>query len=169
MLVMSVAACAPAAAGPPSDTVTVFTRQVQPLLLNKCAMGACHGGPDAGDLRLIRGDVAGRIDRAITLANMNAILRACGPQRDPATLLTTISGRHPASATAPHRLSQPLSPRERAVLEDWLTSALTTHTFAGANATPPPKPANRLQKLLDTAANPPALPPPEEPQGLLLK
>jgi hypothetical protein len=31
------------------------------------------------------------------------------------------------------------------------------------------QPANRFQKLLDDAANPPPLPPPQQPQGVILK
>lgn len=158
---------APAAAAPPTGVVTEFTRRVQPLLLNRCANGACHGGPDAAPLRLARGDAAGRIDREITLANMEAILAACGPGRDPATIITTISGRHPESARSPQRLAEPLTPRERATLEAWLNAAVTAHTFPAPAAQPGGH--NRLQQLLDTAANPPPLPPPEEPRGIRIE
>lgn len=157
-----------AGASPPGSTVADFTRRVQPLLMNRCASGACHGGTDAPAPRLDRGDVAGRIDRESTLANMDAILAACGPARDPAALVATISGRHPASAITPHQLATPLSPRERAILEGWLRSALTARTFAPP-ATAAGTPPNRFQKLLDTAANPPPLPPPEQPKGLRIE
>lgn len=156
------------AAAPPGSTVADFTRRVQPLLINRCANGACHGSPGSPAPRIERGDVAGRIDRTITLANMEAILAACGPVRDPATLVATISGRHPASATSPHQLATPLSPRERATLEGWLRTALTARTFAQPAAASSSG-SNRFQKLLDTAANPPPLPPPEEPRGLRIE
>jgi hypothetical protein len=158
---------APATAAPPTGIVTEFTRRVQPLLLNRCANGACHGGPDAAAPRLVRGDAAGRIDREITLANMDAILAACGPGRDPAAIITTISGRHPESARSPHQLAEPLTPRERATLESWLHAAATAQTFAASAAQPGGR--NRLQQLLDAAANPPPLPPPEEARGLRLE
>lgn len=168
MLGAALAACGRAADAAPPASVADFTRRVQPLLLNRCATGACHGGPESPAPRLLRGDAAGRIDREITLANMDAILAACGPARDPATMITTISERHPASAASTHELAAPLSPRERATLENWLRSTLTAQTFA-APATATPAAPNRLQKLLDTAANPPALPPPQGPQGVILK
>jgi hypothetical protein len=164
---ISVAAHARVVAAPPAASVAEFTRRVQPLLLNRCANGACHGGAEAAAPRFVRGDVAGRIDREITLANMDAILAACGSGRDPAAVITTISGRHPHSARSPHARAEPLTPRERATLESWLRSALTAHTFAAPAA--PPAPPSRLQKLLDAAANPLPLPPPEEPRGIRLE
>jgi hypothetical protein len=169
--IAAVAACtlgAVAVAAPPGTALAEFTRRVQPLVLNRCASGACHGGAKAAAPRLDRGDVAGRIDRATTLANVDAVLAACGPSRDPAALIATISGRHPASANSPHQLATPLTPAERATLEGWLRTALTAQTFARAPVAGPTTP-NRLQKLLDTAANPPALPPPEESKGIRLE
>ena len=141
---------------------------MQPLLLNRCATGGCHGGNDAGSLTFIRHDFTGRITRDITLANLEAVLRCCGPERSPTSLITTVSGRHPASATTPRERPQPITPRERATLEHWLSRALAANTF-GTTASAAPAPRSRLQSLLDTKANPPALPPPQEPQGLILK
>jgi hypothetical protein len=156
------------AAEPPPPVVAEFTRRVQPLVFNRCATGGCHGGPDAGGLHLVRRDFTGRITREITLANIEALLAACGPERSPAALIATISGRHPESAQTPRELAQPLSPRERALLEGWLTRALTAATFGSATTTAA-RPTSRFQKLLDEAANPPQLPPPQEPQGVILK
>ena len=155
------------ASDPPPAVVADFTRVVQPLLFNRCATG-CHGGPDAGGFSLVRRDFTGRITREITLANIEALMAACGPERSPASLITTISGRHPKSATSPRDLAQPLSPRERATLEGWLTAAFAAE---GPNATTAQagQPANRFQRLLDNAANPPPLPPPQQPQGVILK
>jgi hypothetical protein len=153
---------------PPPPVVAEFTRRVQPLVFNRCATGGCHGGPDAGSLHLVRRDFTGRITREITLANIEALLAACGPERSPAALIATISGRHPESAQTPRELAQPLSPRERALLEGWLTRALTAATFGSTTATAA-RPPSRFQKLLDEAANPPQLPQPQEPQGVILK
>lgn len=154
------------ASDPPPAVVADFTRHVQPLLFNRCATGGCHGGPDAGSLQLVRRDFTGRITREITLGNMESILAACGPERSPASLIATISGRHPMSATSPRHVAQPLSPRERAILEGWLTAAFTSQASGTATAS---RPVNRLRKMLDDAANPPEFPPPQEPHGVILK
>ena len=165
---VALAASAALAGDPPAAVVAEYTRRVQPLLFNRCATGGCHGGTDAGSLHLSRRDFTGRITRDITLGNMEAILAACGPERSPAALIATISGRHPTSATSPRELAQPLSTRERAILESWLTAALAADV-AGLPAMTASQPANRFQKLLDNAANPPPLPPPQQPQGVILK
>lgn len=162
------ATSAVAADAPPPAVVADFSRHVQPLLFNRCANGNCHGGADAGGLQLIRHDFTGRITRDITLGNLAMILAACGPEGSPASLIETISGRHPKSATSPRDRTEPLSPRERAVLERWLTSALDAHPEDHASRTPT-RPLNRFQKLLDESANPPQLPPPPEPGGVILK
>ena len=44
----------------PPQLMARFTRQVQPLILNKCAAGACHGGPSAHSPAFNRGDVRGQ-------------------------------------------------------------------------------------------------------------
>lgn len=154
---------------PRPEVVAGFSRHVQPLLLNRCATGGCHGGPDVGNLRLVHRDFAGRITREITLGNIEAILSACGSPPAAENLMASVSGRHPRSATSPRAIARPLSPRERAVLKGWLTTALTTGGASDGEPAIASRPPNRLQKLLDEAANPPALPPPEEPRGLILK
>ncbi|MFM1997849.1 MAG: hypothetical protein RLZZ111_2236 [Planctomycetota bacterium] len=167
----------------PPQLMTRFTRQVQPLILNKCAAGACHGGPTAHTPAFNRGDVRGQIDRSVTLANIETLLAALGPSRSPASLLATISARHPASATGSSLVMTPLTTAERAGLEQWLTAAAgrpeaiaarqpspppSTARPNAATATPTQSPVNRFRAMLDTAANPPTLPPPQAPQGLIL-
>ena len=137
------------------------------MLFNRCGTG-CHGGSEAGSFHLIRRDFTGRITREITLTNIEAVLTACGPERAPATLIATISDRHPKSATSPRELAEPLSPRERAILEGWLNAAFAAEAAATTQATAG-RQANRFQQLLDNAANPPPLPPPQQPQGVILK
>jgi hypothetical protein len=154
---------------PRPEVVADFARRVQPLLLNRCATGGCHGGHDAGGLRLVHQDFTGRISREITLGNIAAILAACGSPPSPANLAESAGGRHPRSATSPRDTARPLSPREWAVLKGWLTAALTTDAPSGSEPANTSRPPNRLRKLLDEAANPPPLPPPEEPRGLILR
>ena len=153
-----------------------FTKHVQPLLLNKCAAGACHGGPSAHAPHFNRGDVSGRIDRGVTLANIETLFRATGQNGTATPFLTTISARHPASATSTSLTMKPLTTAERATLEQWLVAATggrdlvasrpaTPNTTTQALATPTP---NRFRAMLDAAANPAPLPPPQEPHGIIL-
>jgi len=167
----------------PPQLMTRFTRQVQPLILNKCAAGACHGGPTAHSPTFNRGDVRGQIDRSVTLANIETLLAALGPTGSPAALLATISARHPASAGTSSLVMTPLTTTERATLEQWLKAAanrpeaiaarppaaVPSTALSGAQrATPAQPPVNRFRAMLDAAANPPTLPPPQSPQGLIL-
>jgi hypothetical protein len=157
-----------------------FTKHVQPLILNKCAAGACHGGPSAHAPHFNRGDVSGRIDRGVTLANVETLFRSIGQGGNATPFLTTISARHPASSTASATslTMAPLTTAERATLEQWLIAATgrrdleasrpkTPGTATQASATPAPTP-NRFRAMLDAAANPAVLPPPQEPQGIIL-
>jgi len=153
-----------------------FTKHVQPLILNKCAAGACHGGPLAHAPHFNRGDVSGRIDRGVTLANVETIFRSIGKEGNATPFLTTISARHPASSTGSSLTMAPLTTAERATLEQWLIAATgrrdleasrpkTPGTSTQASAIPTP---NRFRAMLDAAANPPVLPPPQEAQGIIL-
>lgn len=166
-----------AAADHPPEVVAQFTRSVQPLLLNKCAMGACHGGPTSAAPRLQRPASRNAVDRRTTLANLDAFLAATGPDRDPQPLVTMLAGRHPANAATSSLRATPLAAESRATLESWLTLVrdversvhvdpavtLASGTDEGSAA---PRP-NRLKALLDAASNPQELPPPQEPQGLI--
>ena len=65
----------------PPELVGRFTRQVQPLLVNRCAAGACHGGPAGHEPRFERGPVSARPDRMHTLANIDTFLKTVGADR----------------------------------------------------------------------------------------
>jgi len=164
------------AADLPPHLMARFTKHVQPLILNKCAAGACHGGPSAHAPHFNRGDVSGRIDRGVTLANVEALFRATGENGNATPFLTTISARHPASAKATGLSMKPLTTAERSTLEQWLIAATggrdlvasrraTPSTTTQPLATPTP---NRFRAMLDAAANPAPLPPPQEPHGIIL-
>ena len=168
-----------AAAELPPPLVAKFTRHVQPLLLNKCAAGACHGGPTAAAPRLQRGFGGGSLDRTTTLANLESFLEAIGPDRDPQKLVASLAVRHPATAAKGAIVATPLSARERLTLEEWLAAVRflepprhfdpAVTPVAATVAEPSSGKPNRLRELLDTAANPPQLPPPQEPQGIIFK
>lgn len=187
-----------AAVDPGTHLVAGFARQVQPLLLNKCATGACHGGPSAHAPRLQRGQVSGQIDRADTLANIESLLAVVATPQELPAFLATISRRHPDTASSEVARLPPITPQERVRLERWLVAAtgaaspLRPHASpaSGSSSTeaiateplpePPvtsspaavasrrPTPANRFRMMLEAAAHPPVLPPPAEPQGIIL-
>jgi hypothetical protein len=70
-IAFALAATAPArGTDVPPEVVAKFTRQVQPLLVNRCAAGACHGGPAGHEPRFERGPASARPDRLDTLTNM---------------------------------------------------------------------------------------------------
>jgi len=162
------------AADLPPQLMARFTKTVQPLLLNKCAAGACHGGPSAHAPHLHRGDVSGRIDRGVTLANIEALFAALGEGHDATPFLKTVTARHPQSAAGQSLTLAPLTTAERATLEQWLVAATgrrdspASALAARPPAAPPAARPNRFRAMLDAAANPPPLPPPQEPQGIIL-
>ena len=93
--------------------------------------------------------------------------------------MASLAVRHPATAAKGAITAAPLSARERLTLEQWLAAVRSVEpprhfdpavtpvaaTVAEPTATKP----NRFRELLDTAANPPQLPPPQEPQGVIFK
>jgi hypothetical protein len=149
----------------PRELLARFTRQVQPLVLNRCAAGACHGGP-RGHAPLLHRDPATAAD---TRANAAAIRGLLGPDGDAGPLFQRLSVTHPAGATSRTLVMPPLTPRERGLLEGWLVDA----GRAGDRRTsddPAVTPAawqepvaarpNRFRTLLDSGLPPP---PPRDP------
>jgi len=164
------------AADLPPHLMARFTKHVQPLLLNKCAAGACHGGPTAHAPHFNRGDVSGRIDRSVTLANIETLFLATSKDGSATPFLTTISARHPRASAGSSLAMVPLTTAERVTLEQWLNAATgrrdleasrPTKTSGGTQTAAAAQP-NRFRAMLDAAANPPPLPPPQEPQGIIL-
>jgi hypothetical protein len=177
-----VVAANPAPAPPldlPPHVVADFTRRVQPLVLNRCASGACHGSPTGPEPRFTRSDPRGGIDHRTTQANLRAFIIAVGPEADAAKLAALLAAGHPAKPASPRLVAAPLSPQERVSLERWLTGVrqsgrgpIVDYAVQPAAATvpapaAPPTAGNRFKALLDTAANPPEFPPPQQPQGVI--
>ncbi len=156
----------------PPELVAEFTRRVQPLLVNRCAAGACHGGDASPEPKFVRRNLRAGMDRRGTLANMQSFLDAVGPDRDAGKIALLLASRHPTSAKLPSLVAPPLSPPERATLDGWLIRVKATEQLVvdpavqQANAEVPAEP-NRFKDLLESASNPPVLPPPQEPQGVI--
>jgi hypothetical protein len=177
-ILLAIACVATASASDmPPEVVAKFTRQVQPLLVNRCAAGACHGGPAGHEPRFERGAASARPDRIDTLTNMRTFLDTIGSSRDPKRLVTLLSIRHPAETTKSRLAAAPLTASERITIESWLAAVRTAETGhrhepavrqVSAETTVAPQP-NPFRNLLDTAANPPLLEEPQEPQGVIFK
>jgi len=58
----------------PNSLIYHFTRRVQPLLLNNCALSNCHSEVSSNSFRLVKFDSVRSIPRRMTLKNMNASL-----------------------------------------------------------------------------------------------
>jgi hypothetical protein len=168
------------AADLPPELIGRLTLGVQPLLLNKCGAGACHGGPTAHEPRLRRPDVQGAIDRGGTLANLDTFLGLLGPDRDPQPLVELLAVQHPRAPANRRLVMKPLTPAERVAIESWVRAVADAVPSAhatiaagrgnqaaedravrqasheeAADPSPPPRP-NRFRVLLDTGAPPTA-------------
>jgi hypothetical protein len=166
----------------PPELVGRFTRQVQPLLVNRCAAGACHGGPAGHEPRFERGPVSARPDRMHTLANIDTFLKTVGADRDPAQLVRMLAATHPAKAGRSRIAAAPLTASERRTIETWLADVrlaearvhrdpdvMPASATLPALPTPEPPQPNRLRDLLDSASNPPQLEPPRDPSGVIFR
>lgn len=165
------------AADLPPELVSRFTRQVQPLIVNRCAAGACHGGPAGHEPRFERGPASARPDRTHTLANIHTFLDTVGVERDPQRLVTLLAGTHPATPARGGYSAAPLTASERVTIESWLAAvrqAETGHRIdpavrqASAQVAATPN-RNRYRDLLENAANPPVFEEPSQPQGVIFE
>ncbi|MBN2578207.1 MAG: hypothetical protein JXB10_04380 [Pirellulales bacterium] len=79
----------------PPKTVEIYTRSVQPLLLNNCTAGGCHGPQSAAKLRLLRAPQGQMASRRLTQRNLYAVLQYID-QKNPAEspLLKVPAGPH---------------------------------------------------------------------------
>ncbi len=113
-----------AAADPLTDPqgLASFTRAIQPLLLNRCATGACHGGPQAVGPQLTRGPTRGRMDRPTTLANLQQLSDAVAHKGGDQQFLLAVLQGHPPETLPGRPAAGLLSVRERQLLATWLAA-----------------------------------------------
>jgi len=103
------------------------------------------------------------------------LLSAVGPDRTGTKLAAFLAAGHPAKPASPRLVAAPLSPQERVNLERWLGGVRLAEARAvrdpavqqAAAAVPVAPAANRFKAMLEAAADPPELPPPVEPQGVI--
>ncbi len=114
-----------------SEAIEVFVRDIQPLVLNACATGSCHGARSASSLRLTR-QLAGRqTTRRTTTRNLKALLDQVDrnlPEASP--LLKRLSEPHGGQSAAM------LTPEQWSLLADWVA-------LVGRPADEPPESARQ--------------------------
>jgi len=99
-----------------------FTRAIQPLLLNRCAAGACHGSPEAAHLQLTRGPTRGRADRLTTLRNLQQVSDAVAHRGGDQSFLQTVLRQHPPAMLPGRPAAGLLTVHERQLLATWLAA-----------------------------------------------
>ncbi len=81
--------------GLPRDVVETFTQTVQPVLMNHCASGGCHGPESKSSLRLFRVSSGKAASRRVTQRNLYAVLPLVDRDEPAASrLLTAANGPH---------------------------------------------------------------------------
>ena len=114
-------------------TLSSFTRAIQPLLLNHCATGACHGGDTAAAPQFRRGPAGGRANRTTTLANLQSITKAVADAGGNQAFLHKVLTGHEPSPSLRRGTPLSLSDHERQLLQTWLALCLPdtgSHTTA---------------------------------------
>lgn len=166
-----------------------FTRAIQPLLLNRCAAGACHGGSQGAAPQLLRGPIHGKANQQTTLRNLESITKSVQNKSNDRMFLSKILNHHDKRTNASVPKKELLTAHEQELFVTWLTtlpqnehpqlrSAAPSPQSQKVNPAgfelPQPPPAswgqhNRFKILLEQAKNPPQFPPPRVTPGLRLE
>jgi hypothetical protein len=104
--------------GLPHGTVEAFTQFVQPVLMNNCAAGGCHGAQAENGLRLFRVPTGKQASRRITQRNLYSVLSFID-RDNPTTsrLLTAPNGPH---GTAKYAIFDQRQAAQYRRLADWV-------------------------------------------------
>jgi hypothetical protein len=101
----------------PQGTVESFTQSVQPVLMNHCATGGCHGPQSDSGLRLYRATSGKSASRRLTQRNLSAVLPFVDRENPlESSLLTTPNGPH---GTAKHAIFNEHQSAQYQRLVDW--------------------------------------------------
>jgi hypothetical protein len=76
--------------GMPPGTIETFANTIQPLLLNTCASGGCHGAQSENQLRLLRTQLGKTSSRRFTQRNLHSIVDLIDRADPPASPILTI-------------------------------------------------------------------------------
>ena len=128
-----------------------FTRAIQPLLLNRCAAGACHGGTQGTEPKLIRGPVHGRVNRKTTLMNLESVTSSVMHNAEDTQALALILDHHNTKENKPVKNKPLLTAREQESLVTWIAS-LPRHTSPAPASEPSRNPAiepEPIKSILD--------------------
>jgi len=110
----------------PKRTLGSFVQNVQPILLNSCGSGRCHGNPRyTGDFRLSRWEPGHRVPPAKMIENLRATFSALDldePGRSPLLLKPLMSKVDPPTHPGGPVLSGPRKKRVWNTLRKWVMS-----------------------------------------------
>lgn len=87
--------------GMPPGTVESFTQTIQPMLMNNCASGGCHGPAATDTFSLLRIPVGTPPSRRMTQRNLHTVLQWIDQENPDASPLLTAATRPHGSAKAP--------------------------------------------------------------------
>ena len=166
-----------------------FTRAIQPILLNRCAAGACHGGSQGAAPQLLRGPIHGQANQRTTLKNLESITTSVQNKSNDRMFLSKILNHHDKRTNASVPKKELLTAHEQELFVTWLTALPQNENPQSRSAVhspqaqrvdpanfelPQPPPAslgqhNRFKILLEQAKNPPQFPPPRVTPGLRLE
>jgi hypothetical protein len=148
----------------PGDVVEHFTSGVQPLLINRCSMGGCHGPNSESDYELVRPSWSRTLPRRFTQRNLYASLNHVNAQQPKNSPLLV-------KATLPHGGADKPILGERDTESLRLLAAWVHQVSRGKQAVPPAEIRSSQALLLQpgdarhqadrvgsTAAAPPARP-----------
>ncbi len=164
-----------------------FTRVIQPLILNRCAAGACHGGSQGAEPKLLRAPFQGQANQRTTLKNLYSITASVQGKYSDRTFLSKILNHHGKNKKQ-SVTKDLLTKREQELFTTWVTAfpqnpyprsrqAIPLTKSRGVKQASLEQPQqrqavtyqqNRFRLLLEQANNPPQLPPPRATPGLRL-
>ena len=158
--------------------VRSFTRVIQPLILNRCAAGACHGGAWCR-AKSLRPPFQGQANQRTTLTNLHRITASVQGKSSDRTFLSKILNHHGKKRNNPSPKTS-LTVQEQELFTTWLTLFHQTPHTRSRQVIPLPQSQglkqasfeqpqqrqavthqqNRFKVLLEQAKNPPQFPPP---------
>ncbi len=120
----------------PVETMTQFTRYVQPLLLNRCGQTTCHGSATSSSFQLLRGP-HGVQTQVLTWQNLKSSLMQVDDQEPEASPLLRMA--HSVHGAADRPPFEPYEQKQFELLHDWV-QAVISGKAATAPAEAPPEP-----------------------------